>query len=122
MATSHAIIFKNGYCEVGTYDLIAELRKCYSILWDTGDEDIGYVDLLIGGEKKCSIKQISGSRFEFDACFDGCSWHNKMNARTSQDAMREAEMWLKDYYTKGIKSAENRIAYCKFALECLKED
>lgn len=120
--TSHGPIFKNEHCEVGMYDLIAELRKCYSVLWDIGDNDIGYIDLLMEGERKCSIKQISGSRFEFDACFDGCSWHNKMEARTLQDAMREAEQWLRNYYTKGIKSAKDRIAYYKFALECLKED
>lgn len=120
--TSNSIIFKNEHCDIGAYDLIVELRKCYDILWDTGDEDIGYIDLLIGGEKKCSIKQISGSRFEFDACFDGRSYHNKMEARTLQDAMIEAEKWFRDYYYQGIKSAEDRIAYCKFALECLKED
>lgn len=118
----HNSLFKNEHCEIGICELIVELRKCYSVLWDVGDIDIGYVDLFIGGESKCTIKQTSGSRFEFSACFDGCSWHNEMKARTLVDAMAEAEEWFREYYTKGIKSAEGRIAYCKFALECLEEE
>ena len=115
-------LFKNEHCEVYAWDLITELRKCYSILWDMGDIDIGYADFRIGGESKCTIRQVSGQCFEFNACFDGCSWHNKMKAKTLSDAMIEAEEWLREYYKKGVQHAENRLAYCRFALECLEED
>lgn len=129
-------VFENNYCNVGFWELIHELRNCFKKCWDNGDKDIGVYDFYVNGMKMCSIRDIdvnysSWSKekrkrrfedglYEFNACFDGCSWHNVMEARTLAEAKVEAEEWFIDYYQKSITSAESRIEFCKDILESLR--
>ena len=129
-------VFKNDYCKVGFWELVREIRKSFVTCWDYGDEDIGVYDFYINGQEMCSIRDIKvychnlseeekkrrfqDGLYEFNACFDGCAWHNVMQAKTLAEAKAEAEAWFVDYYEKGIVSAENRIEFCKDMLESLR--